>query len=78
MDQAYVIADQFGNPIAICIDENVAEEFRIYSTTKVMRRPLVSSHSALEDLRKSRETPLKRTTAKTETKPKPKRGKGCE
>lgn len=66
MDQAYVVADQFGNPIAVCLDESVANQFRVSSVTKVMRRPLVSSHSALEDLRKSRETPLKRKPPKQE------------
>lgn len=78
MDRAYIITDKFGEPIAVCLDEEVANEFQIWDKIKIKSRPIISSHSALEYIRKSPETPLKRTIEKSETKSKPKRGKQDE
>lgn len=66
MDHAYIITDVYGDPLMVCIDEEVASEFRSMKETKLLRRPIVSNHSALEDLRKSRETPMKRRPRKSE------------
>lgn len=67
MDHAYIVMQTIGNdPIAVCLDEETAEEFRRTGAVKVMKRPIVSNHNALEDLRKSRETPMKRRPRKSE------------
>lgn len=78
MDRAYIITDKFGEPIAVCLDEEVADEFRIWDKIKIKSRPIISSHSALEDIRKSPETPLKRISEKPRTKRQLKRGEQDE
>lgn len=78
MDHAYIITDKFGNPLAVCLAEEMAGAFRTLDATCVIRRPLVSNHSALEDLRKSPETPMKRAEEKPKPKRQPKRGEQTE
>lgn len=78
MDRAYIITDKFGEPIAVCLDEEVANEFQIWDKIKIKSRPIISSHSALEDIRKSPETPMKRAEEKPKPKRQPKRGEQTE
>lgn len=76
MDHAYIIMQTIGSDsIAVCLDEETAEEFRRTGAVKVMKMPIVSNHNALEDLRKSRETIMKRRPRKSELEKRTERAK---